>query len=242
MSESKPGGDGRPAKPKPSRSRRPKPAGDPATTPKRRSQAAKPVDESGASPKPRSRRKAAAPAAEVAIVSTLPSAAPPIRHEPAPALREAAVPGLEVPPAPPPASRNLPPAAARQFGQPLDARFLIRVDIGCLVVTAALAAAVALGGEGPVRLLLALAFTSFVPGWALVRSLKLADTATGAAMAVPSSLAICAGASVTMVWVHAWQPLLLLAALAIVSAAMIGWMLRVQLGSRRGANEALARW
>jgi hypothetical protein len=101
---------------------------------------------------------------------------------------------------------------------------------------------VALGADGPVRLLLALGFTSVVPGWALVRWLRLADSPTGAAMAVPSSLSICAGASAIMVWVHAWQPLVLLAALAIVSAGAIGWMIRVQLGSRPGANDVVARW
>jgi hypothetical protein len=159
-----------------------------------------------------------------------------------PALREAAAPRLGALPVAPPPSRDVPPPAVRQVAQPLDARLLIGIDIGCLVVTAVLTADVALGGDGPVRLLLALAFTSVVPGWALVRWFRLADSATGAAMAVPSSLAICAAASAIMVWVHAWQPLVLLAVLAIVSAAAIGWMLRVQLVSRPGAPDAVARW
>jgi hypothetical protein len=159
-----------------------------------------------------------------------------------PALREAAAPRLEALPVAPLPSRDVLPPAVRQVAQPLDARLLIGVDVGCLVVTAALAADVALGGDGPVRLLLALAFTSVVPGWALVRWFKLADSATGAAMAVPSSLAICAAASAIMVWLQMWQPLVLLAALAIVSAAVIGWMLRVELGKRPRDHDALARW
>jgi len=220
VSESKEGGDGRPAKSRSSRSRGPKPAGEASTSPKRRRRAAKPAADAIASPKPRSRRKS------------------PVT----PALPEAAVPRPKALPVAPPQSRDVPAAAARQVAQPLDARLLIGGDIGCLVVTAALAADVALGGDGPVRLLLALAFTSVVPGWALVRWFRLADSATGAAMAVPCSLAICAAASAIMVWLNAWQPLVLLAALAIVSAGVIGWMLRVQLDGRRAANEALARW
>jgi hypothetical protein len=129
--------------------------------------------------------------------------------------------------------RDVPAAAVRDTAEPLDARLLIGVDIGCLVVTAALAVVVLVGAEGTVRLLLALAFTSVVPGWALVRRLALAGTATGAAMAVPTSLAICAGASVVMVWLHAWQPLTLFVALAAVSAAVIGWMLRIQIALTR---------
>jgi hypothetical protein len=70
-----------------------------------------------------------------------------------------------------------------------------------------------------------------VPGWALVRRLGLAGTATGAAIAVPLSLAISAAGSVVMVWAHAWQPLILLWVLAAVSAGVIGWMLRIEVGS-----------
>jgi hypothetical protein len=119
-------------------------------------------------------------------------------------------------------------------------QLLMGVDIGCLIVMVALAISVLLGVDGVSRLLLALAFTTVVPGWALVRGLGLASTPTGAVMAIPSSLAICAGASVLMVWVNAWQPFMLLAALAAVSAAVIGWVLRVQF-SLSHASAALAR-
>jgi hypothetical protein len=178
----------------------------------------------------------------VDAASAMPPEAPPIRYEPAPAVRAAAVPRLQAPPVTPLPSRSVPPIATRQAAQPLDARVLIGIDIGCLIVIAALAAEVALGGDGPIRLLLALGFVSVVPGWALVRRLGLAESATGAAMAVPSSLSICAAGSVIMVWLHAWQPLVLLAVLAIVSAVAIGWMLRVQLAARAAANDPLARW
>lgn len=138
-------------------------------------------------------------------------------------------------------SRDVPLAAIREAAEPIGTRLLIGVDIGCLIVTVALAIAVLLGADGVSRLLLALAFTTVVPGWALVRGLGLASTATGAVMAIPSSLAICAGASVVMVWVNAWHPLMLLAALAAVSAAVIGWMLRVQFSKLSPASARLAR-
>jgi hypothetical protein len=138
-------------------------------------------------------------------------------------------------------SRDVPAIAVRDAADPIDPRVLIGVDVGCLVVTAALAIVVLLGAEGTARLLLAIAFTSLVPGWALVRRLGLAGTATGAAMAVPISLAICAGGSVVMVWIHAWQPLTLLVALAAVSAGVIGWMLRIQVASLTRATPVPSR-
>jgi hypothetical protein len=154
----------------------------------------------------------------------------------APAAAVGNVPPAAVRDVPAAAIRDVPAAAVRDAADPLDARLLIGVDIGCLVVTAALAVVVLVGAEGTVRLLLALAFTSVVPGWALVRRLGLAGTATGAAMAVPTSLAICAGASVAMVWIHAWQPLTLFVAVAVVSAGVIGWMLRIQIAGRTRAT------
>jgi len=171
---------------------------------------------------------------------TVTSASPPmetVRSAAAPMERPAAISATTstVP------SRDVPAAAVRDAAEPIDARVLIGVDVCCLIVTAALAVTVWLGIEGTFRLLLAIAFTSVVPGWALVRRLGLAGTATGAALAVPSSLAICGGASVAMVWGHAWQPLTLLWVLAAVSAAVLGWMLRIQIGSLRRTGTALGR-
>jgi hypothetical protein len=164
------------------------------------------------------------------LVETVASASPPMERAAAISAPTSAVP-----------SRDVPATAVRDAAEPIDARILIGVDIGCLIVTAALAVAVLLGIEGTFRLLLAIAFTSVVPGWALVRRLGLAATATGAALAVPSSLAICAGASVVMVWAHAWQPLTLLWALSAVSAAVLGWILRTQIGSLTRKGTALGR-
>jgi hypothetical protein len=182
---------------------------------------------------------------EIAAISTPTSAVPSrdvaetaVRDIPAAAIRDIPAATLRVAAA---AVREIPAAGVRDAADPLDARVLIGVDIGCLVVTAALAVVVLLGAEGTARLMLALAFTSVVPGWALVRRLGLAGTATGAAMAVPTSLAICAGASVVMVWIHAWQPLTLFVALAAVSAGVIGWMLRIQIAGLTRATPILGR-
>jgi hypothetical protein len=137
-------------------------------------------------------------------------------------------------------SHDVSPSSIREGSEPLGTWLLIGIDTGCLIVTTTLATVILLGADGAFRLLLALAFTSVVPGWALVRALGLATISNGAVLTIPLSLAICAGSSAVMVWLNEGQPLVLLAALATVSVAVIGWMLRIQVRSLSNTAAGLA--
>jgi len=119
-------------------------------------------------------------------------------------------------------------------------------DLGSAVVTAALLTLVGLGVTSPARVLLALAFVTFVPGWVLLgllpplRRVSLTDPAAAVslpggirvdvveraplveglpriAMAVALSLTICTIASQTVLWLHLWRPSFVLGALGVLS-------------------------
>ncbi|MEA2843944.1 MAG: hypothetical protein QOJ69_1615, partial [Actinomycetota bacterium] len=98
------------------------------------------------------------------------------------------------------------------------------------LVTASLLAMVGIGLTGPVRLLLALAFVTFVPGWALlgvVPPLELTAGEPGSAagrvplvqgiskvaMAVAVSLTLCTLSAQALLWLRVWNPSALLGAL-----------------------------
>jgi hypothetical protein len=102
-------------------------------------------------------------------------------------------------------------------------------DVGAGLVTTALLVLVVLGVSSPARVLLALAFVTFVPGWAalgLVPPLKLVTLTSAVvarvplvegtakvAMAVALSLAACTAASQALVWLQLWYPSVLLGVL-----------------------------
>ncbi len=117
---------------------------------------------------------------------------------------------------------------------------MIAADLACLVVIAGLVITILWGPE-IVRLLLALVFVTTVPGWALVRRASLTTTFAGATMAIPASLAICAGGSSVMVWLGAWHPYALFGALAVGSAAAIIWTLRPYLAPALVASTSRLR-
>jgi len=81
--------------------------------------------------------------------------------------------------------------------------------------------------------LLALAFVTFVPGWGLARAAGLAGGLSGLAVAMLSSLTICAAASTLMVWLNLWHPLVLLAVIGAVSAVLLLWTLPAALVGAR---------
>jgi hypothetical protein len=135
---------------------------------------------------------------------------PPRPIEPPAAVDQAAT--TESPPAAEPGVR---PAAA----------WLIAADLASLAVIGGLTFLNLAGTGGVVRLILALLFVTCVPGWALARGAGLAGGLTGIAVAVLSSLTICAAASTVMLWLNAWHPLMLLAGLGAVSAVVILWTL-----------------
>jgi len=88
------------------------------------------------------------------------------------------------------------------------------VDVASALVTAVLIAAVALGVEGPVRIVPALLFVTFVPGWAALGHSRLGDGIAKIALAVAASLTLCAVTALAMAWLGSWHPLALFYALA----------------------------
>ncbi len=116
------------------------------------------------------------------------------------------------------------------------------VDVGAALVTAALLVLVGMNVAGPARVLAALAFVSFVPGWALLGVLPLIPggrtqdwSARGAeslvrgvpklALAVAMSLSLSAGATQSLLWLHVWHPVVLLWLLGGISLLALAWRL-----------------
>lgn len=88
-------------------------------------------------------------------------------------------------------------------------------------VAVALLVAVVAGVAGPARAVLALAFVSFAPGWALLARLRVAEGADRLALAVVCSLTICTLGSLATLWARVWSPPALLAALAALTIAAL---------------------
>ncbi len=121
------------------------------------------------------------------------------------------------------------------------------LDLTVLALTAAILVVVAYQIEGLPRQLLALTFVAFVPGWAVVGRLDPGSGIRPLVLAVPASLMLSAGGATIMLLLHTWRPLLLLAALALGSTALVSWTLiaplRVALAaSASPAGELVTRW
>ena len=118
-------------------------------------------------------------------------------------------------------------------------------DVVALLVTAALLGVVALGIQGPARVLLAVAFATAVPGWAVVGLVRPAVDLAGFALAVATSFTVCAFGATLMLWVSGWDPLLLFSVLAVVSGLVIGGRLAAALrawAARYGAMARITAW
>jgi predicted neutral ceramidase superfamily lipid hydrolase len=89
--------------------------------------------------------------------------------------------------------------------------------LSCLVVAFAV-----LSVQGPVRLLTVLAFALVAPGVALVSWWRSLDTATAWLAAVASSVSIVIMLATFMVAVGAWNPVLAMTLLAMVTGAVLG--------------------
>lgn len=97
----------------------------------------------------------------------------------------------------------------------------LALDASAVVVTLALLVAIGAGVAGPVRVVLALAFVTFVPGWALLDRVPLAEGASKVALAIPLSFAIGGGAATLLAMFHRWEPLLLFFVLGATSVVLI---------------------
>ena len=106
------------------------------------------------------------------------------------------------------------------FPSPVDL-----VDGAAALVSAALLVVAGLGVTGIGRVALALVFVTFVPGWAVLDVVPLANGAARAPVAVAISLSLCILVAVSAVWLHVWYPRALLDGAAGVCLAAALWHL-----------------
>jgi uncharacterized membrane protein len=95
------------------------------------------------------------------------------------------------------------------------------IDAACAVVTGALLALTVVGWVGLARVLLAFAFSVYVPGWAVVTNFMPKTRASRTALPVLTSLTILTAAATFTLWLHAWHPMQLFDIEAGASIAMM---------------------
>jgi hypothetical protein len=96
------------------------------------------------------------------------------------------------------------------------------LDLGAALVAAGLLVVVYAGLYGPARVLLALGFTCFVPGRAIVVNWPRMARWSGAAMSMVLSLAVLTLLATVTLWAHLWHPLMLFQVEAWLSLAGLG--------------------
>ncbi len=96
---------------------------------------------------------------------------------------------------------------------------VVALDAASLVVGAAVAALALFQAHGPVRAVLTLVFVTLVPGWAALPDVPDPEWPMVGAIVVAASLAICAAAAVSTLWLRLWGPTALLVVLALASSA-----------------------
>lgn len=95
------------------------------------------------------------------------------------------------------------------------------VDVGTALLTAILLSMAGLGVTGPGRIVLTVVFVTFVPGWALLDHVRLAEGTSRVALAVALSLTICAAVTTLALWLRMWDPIVLLDVLGVLSLAAV---------------------
>jgi uncharacterized membrane protein len=99
-------------------------------------------------------------------------------------------------------------------------RLAYAIDGLCILVTAALLGTMTAGVHGLARLLLALIFSTYVPGWAVVANIAALRRTSIAALPVLVSLAATTFAATFTLWIGHWAPIRLFwieAALSVVA-------------------------
>jgi uncharacterized membrane protein len=81
------------------------------------------------------------------------------------------------------------------------------LDLTAALLSVWLVALVFAGWNGPLRVLLTLAFAFFVPGRAIVSNWPQMAQWSEAAMSMVLSLAVLVLLATVMLWIHAWHPL-----------------------------------
>lgn len=116
-------------------------------------------------------------------------------------------------------------------------------DAGAVLVSGTVVALAFAGAGGPARVILALAFVTAVPGWALVGRTRL-DGVAKVALAIGISLAVATLCATAMAWLQLWDPMSLLLLLAAASVALIGmgWVRRRHAAAAGGRPAAEPVW
>jgi uncharacterized membrane protein len=104
---------------------------------------------------------------------------------------------------------------------PLTPAVVTLLDLVGAAVTASLLVMAGLELTGPVRILLALAFVTFVPGWAAVGHLHLLEGASRIALAVALSLAMCTALAQALLWLRRWDTAAMLNGLGTIALAVL---------------------
>jgi uncharacterized membrane protein len=93
------------------------------------------------------------------------------------------------------------------------------LDLAGALVAVFLLVLVHTGQPGPLRMLLTLAFTFFVPGRAIVTNWPRMARWSAVGMSMVLSLAVLTLLATTFLWAHLWQPVALFQAEAVLSVA-----------------------
>jgi hypothetical protein len=93
------------------------------------------------------------------------------------------------------------------------------LDLAGALVAVVLLVLVLRGQPGPLRVLLTLGFTFFVPGRAIVTNWPRMARWSAAGMSMVLSLAVLTLLATTFLWAHLWQPVVLFQAEAVLSLA-----------------------
>ena len=117
----------------------------------------------------------------------------------------------------------------------LEPYLVVALDVVGILVTGAVFLTAGSGLGGPVGVLCALAFVTFVPGWAILDWLPLGYGVSRVALAVAFSLTLCTAFAQILLWTGLWQPLALLYTLG--SLSLFGMLSHLVL-----AQQHLPRW
>jgi len=112
------------------------------------------------------------------------------------------------------------------------------LDLASLAVTLVLIVVVAFDLRGPGRILLAVAFVTYVPGRAVLTMWSAARERSDIALPVILSIALLIMATVLTLWVHVWEPEALFFLIAVVSACALGAALLRRLRAAMSAPRA----
>ncbi|HEX7172792.1 MAG TPA: hypothetical protein VF365_09325 [Candidatus Limnocylindria bacterium] len=94
--------------------------------------------------------------------------------------------------------------------------------IAMLAIAEATELIVFANGQGPIRVLFGLAFTLLVPGWAVLRLIRLeTDLLTWLGLAVAVSCAVDIGVSLTLLYLEAWSIQLAVTLLVVIVMVLI---------------------